>query len=89
MREGINDFLALWEPIWLFLILFIETLVGAATLTILIKEYKYDEQKDIEKKQKKTRTTKKVTENKDGGKVTEETVETEESSAEKATEETK
>lgn len=73
-----NDWLLKWEPIWLFYILFIEMLVGSATLVILIKEYKYDEAKDLEKKQKKTKTSKKVTESKTGDKITEEVTETSE-----------
>lgn len=42
---------------------------------ILTKEYFYDFQKDVEKKQKRTRTTKKVTQTKDGATVTEEATE--------------
>lgn len=41
----------------------------------LEKEFQYDEQKDLEKKQKKTRTTKKTTQNKDGGTTVEESSE--------------
>lgn len=42
---------------------------------ILLLEYFYDKNKDEAKKQKKTRTTKKVTQAKDGSTVTEESQE--------------
>lgn len=72
MIETLNGWFSTWEPIWLFLILLAETIIGLGTLIVVIKEYRYDEAKDL---RKKTRTTKKVTESKDGGKVTEETTE--------------
>lgn len=48
------------------------------TLKILIKEYEYDEAKDIEKKQKRTKTTRKVTTRPGGETTTEESTETSE-----------
>ena len=41
---------------------------------ILVLEYKYDERKDLAK-QRKTRTTRKTTKNRDGGEQIEETIE--------------
>lgn len=78
MLENINNWFTHWEPIWLFLILFAELIYANRTYYWVKKEYEYDESKDLEKKQRKTRTTKKVTESKDGGKVVEETTETSE-----------
>lgn len=75
MLEAINTYLEHWYPLWWSIVFVIEMFVGMATLYILIKEYRYDEAKDLEKKQRKTRTTKKTTEQKDGVKVTEETTE--------------
>lgn len=75
MLEFINAHLEHWYPLWWSIVFVIEMFVGIATLYILIKEYRYDEAKDLEKKQRKTRTTKKITEQKDGAKVTEETTE--------------
>lgn len=76
MLGPINGWLGTWEPAWLFIILFVEMCVGIATLYILIKEYKYDENKDLEKKQKRTKTTKRVTTQPSGESVSEETTET-------------
>jgi hypothetical protein len=59
--SDLNALAAKWEPIWLFLILFFESLAGFYTAWMVKREYDYDEQKDLEKKQKKTRTTKKTT----------------------------
>lgn len=64
-----------WEPIWLFVVLCIETIVGIYTGIIVTMEYFYDAAKDEAKKQRRTRTSKKVTEQKDGAKVTEEVTE--------------
>lgn len=64
-----------WEPIWLFLILAIETVVGFAQLYWIIREYNYDKQKDDQKKQRKTRTTKKTTTSATGQSTVEETSE--------------
>lgn len=70
------EFLSKWEPIWLFLILAVEMLVAFAQLYWIIKEYNYDENKDIEKKQKRTKTTKKTTTQPSGASVVEEQTET-------------
>lgn len=48
--EEINKWLEHWEPTWLFLILFVETLISGAILLWTIKEYYYDYQKDTKKK---------------------------------------
>ena len=74
----ILEWMTRWEPIWLAIILLVETLAGFCTLFILIKEYNYDFQKDVEKKQKKTRTTKKTVTQPTGATTTEETTETSE-----------
>jgi hypothetical protein len=68
----INEWMFKWEPTWLFIILFIETLVGLYTAIVVTMEYKYDAEKDA-KKSKRTKTSKKVT---DGTKITEEVTET-------------
>jgi hypothetical protein len=69
------DWMSKYESIWLFLILFPEMLAGLYSAWILKREFDYDEQKDIEKKQKRTRTTKKTTSNPGGVVTTEETSE--------------
>lgn len=46
---------------------------------MLVLEYKYDEKKDIDKKQKRTRTTKKTTTTPSGETITEESSESIES----------
>lgn len=80
---GINAWLEHWEPVWLFLILATEMLVGFATLYILVIEYRYDERKDLEKKQRRTKTTKKVTTQPSGESVSEEVTEITEPTNEK------
>lgn len=75
MLESLNSFLSHWYPLFWSVVFLIEMSVGIAILTMAVKEYRYDEAKDL---RKKTRTTKKVTESKDGGKVIEETTETSE-----------
>jgi mannitol-specific phosphotransferase system IIBC component len=72
-----HEWMTTYEPEWLAAILLVETLAGFGSLYILIKEFKYDEQKDLEKKQKRTKTTKK-TSTKAGETVVEESVETSE-----------
>lgn len=64
-----------YESLWLFIILLSELLVSSATLWWIIKEFKYDQRKDEAKAHKKTRTTKKTTQTKDGGSVVEESTE--------------
>lgn len=78
----LNAWLEHWEPLWLFLVLATETIIGGFSLYILIKEYRYDEQKDLDKKQRRTKTTKKVTTQPSGESVSEETTETVEPSNE-------
>jgi len=76
--EKLRLFMEKWESIWLFLVLFPEFLAGVYSAWILTKEYKYDENKDIEKRQRKTRTTKKTTTQPSGISTTEEVTETSE-----------
>jgi len=64
------------EGIWLFYVLLTSVALEAATYWILIKEYRYDEQKDLAKKQRRTKTTKKTTTQPGGASVIEESVET-------------
>jgi hypothetical protein len=64
-----------WEPIWLFVILAIETWVGLLSLIWLRREYFYDKEKDDSRKQRKTKTTKKTTKNASGESTVEESVE--------------
>lgn len=59
----------------LTVLVYISVKIEKDTLKMVIKEYEYDEQKDIEKKQRKTRTTKKTTTDKTGTITTEETQE--------------
>lgn len=44
------------EPLWLFIILAAELIVGLATLTILIIEYYYDRDIEESKKQKRKKS---------------------------------
>jgi hypothetical protein len=71
----IIHFLERTEPLWLFSILFIETAIGALTLYWVRREYQYDEQKDLEKKQRRTKTSKKTTTSASGQNTVEETTE--------------
>ena len=73
--EFLNKFLGDWQYLWFFAILFVELLVSTCTLVVVWMEYKYDANKDLEKKQRRTKTTKRTTKGKDGGEVTEETTE--------------
>jgi hypothetical protein len=70
----ILDWMAKYEPIWLFAILFPEMIAGIYSAFILKREFDYDAQKDIEKKQRRTKTTKK-TSTKDGATIIEESSE--------------
>lgn len=56
----------------------INTLLEAGILVVVLLEYFYDRQKDIQKQHKKTKTTKKTTKNKDGAVTEEEITETSE-----------
>jgi len=69
------EFMTKYEPIWLFLILAIETFVAYLSLVWLKKEYFYDETKDLEKKQRRTRTSKKTTTQPGGASIVEENTE--------------
>lgn len=72
------EWMAKWEPVWLFIILFIETGVGCLTLYWVKREYDYDEAKDL-KRQKRTKTSKKTITQPSGESTTEETTEVVES----------
>lgn len=69
------DWMAKWEPIWLAVAFIVSIAFEAYTAWMMKKEYDYDEQKDIEKKQKRTRTTKKTTTQPSGASVVEESSE--------------
>lgn len=83
MLERLNAFLEHWEPLWLFLVLVAETLVGVAILWWTVKEFKYDEDKDLQKKHRRTKTTKRTTNTKDGQSIVEESTEVSEPIQEK------
>lgn len=55
-----NEWLAHWEPIWLFSILTIEMLLALYTAVILTLEYFYDAKIEEEKKHRKRITKNKV-----------------------------
>jgi hypothetical protein len=75
MLELLNNHLEHWYPTWWSLLFILETFFGAASFYILVKEYKYDEAKDLAKKQRRTKTTKKTTRNPGGIEITEESSE--------------
>lgn len=75
MITQINTWLGHWEPLWLILVLLFECLLSMIMIYWMVREYHYDADKDLEKKQRKTRTSKKTSESKDGTKTTEEVVE--------------
>ena len=70
------EWFAKYEPIWLFLVLTIETVVGCLTLYWVKREYDYDEQKDLSKKQRRVHTSKKTTTQPGGASVVEEQTDT-------------
>jgi hypothetical protein len=70
----IIEFMNKWESIWLFTILVVETYIGFLTLSWVKREYFYDKDKD-ERRQKRTKTSKKTTTNPGGASVIEESVE--------------
>jgi hypothetical protein len=74
----ILEWMTKWEPIWLGIVALISIYLEAYTAYWIVREYKYDELKDTEKKRKRTRTTKKVTTQPGGASVTEESTETSE-----------
>ena len=84
--EALNSWLGHWQYIWFFLILSVELVVSTITMYWVIKEYAYDENKDLEKKQRKTKTTKKTTRGVTGEEIVEETTETSEPMAEHSVE---
>lgn len=79
-----------YESVWLPVLLLIEiglTLIGLRFQKIEVdwarREFEYDEARDLEKKQRRTRTTKKTTTDKTGLTTTEEVNETFEPADEK------
>ena len=54
--EQLNEWLLRWEPLWLFLVLAAEGLIGLYSGVILTIEYFYDAQ--VEEKKHKRRNTK-------------------------------
>lgn len=82
MIEALNKFLGDWQYIWFFAILAMGLAVEIHSNYMLRKEYEYDENKDLEKKQRRTKTTKKTT-NKNGESIVEESTETSEPVQEK------
>ena len=75
MFESLNAHLEHWYPFWWSILFIAETFFGAASFYILVKEYRYDEAKDLAKKQRRTKTTKKTTRNPGGIEITEESSE--------------
>ena len=73
--DSFLEFMTKWEGIWLFLILFPEMVAGLYSAYILKREFDYDFQKDVEKKQRRTKTTKKTTTTPEGSSTIEETSE--------------
>jgi hypothetical protein len=78
MIKEINDFLLVWEPLWLLTVLLGEGLIGYITLTWVKREFFYDADKDSARRQKKTKTTKKTTTQPNGISVVEEATESSE-----------
>lgn len=72
---NILEAFTVYEPIWLFIILVAGLAVELHSNYMLRKEYEYDEQKDLEKKQRRTKTTKKTTTQPSGASVVEESTE--------------
>lgn len=72
----ILEFMAKYEPIWLSIAFLISILFEAYTAWTVKREFDYDEQKDLEKKQRRTKTTKKTTTQPSGASVIEEQTET-------------
>lgn len=69
------EWMTKYEPIWLALAFLVSILFEAFTAYWVLKEYQYDEKKDIEKKYRRTRTSKKTTTQPGGGSITEESTE--------------
>lgn len=51
--EGINSWLGHWEPLWLFLVLAGELLVGLLMVYWMRREFYYDAQKDQKRRKPK------------------------------------
>lgn len=75
MINSLNSWLGQWEPLWLIVVLLFECVLSMIMIYWMVREFKYDADKDIAKKQRKTRTSKKTSESKDGTKTTEEVTE--------------
>ena len=86
MLKEINDFLLVWEPLWLLTVLLGEGLIGYITLTWVKREFFYDEGKDLARKQKKTKTIKKTTTQPGGASIVEEQTEVSENVPDQKTE---
>lgn len=78
MVDILNNWLTHWYPLFWSVLFILETFFAGAAFYILVKEYKYDEAKDIAKKQRRTKTTKKTTVHPGGDSISEETTEIEE-----------
>lgn len=76
MLVEINTYLEHWYPFYWSILFILETFFAAASFYILVKEFKYDEAKDLAKKERRTKTTKRVTTHPGGDSVSEETTET-------------
>lgn len=63
--DAINSWLEHWEPLWLFLVLTAELLVGLLMVYWMRREFYYDAQKD----QTKRKRTKVVVDNVEGSNV--------------------
>lgn len=74
--ESLNNWLGHWEPFWLLLVLLFECALSMVMIYWMVREYKYDADKDLAKKQKRTKTTKKTTTQPTGESTVEEQTET-------------
>jgi hypothetical protein len=82
--DSILAWMTRYEPIWLFLVLFPELLASLYSAWMLKREFDYDADKDLEKKQRRTKTTKRTTSKPGGESTTEEISETTEPVEQKA-----
>lgn len=76
MLNRLNHFLNEWESFWLAGAFLVSICFEAFTAYVVWIEFKYDERKDLEKKQRRTKTTRKTTTQPSGASVVEESVET-------------
>lgn len=60
MVGELNTWFGQYEPIWLFIVLVYEAMVGTITLAYIVMEYNYDARKDLEKSHKMKRSKKSV-----------------------------